>query len=326
MTNDSLIERIERIERWIDFWETIETEWTRQRTEAMGDASTRKDEAVAQPDVRPSPASPSEISVDDTRAEFEAVLGRHMEPEENFWAKDANGNYIYKTAYGAWLGWKAALLVRAPKSVSKVESALEAAAEILANYKTQTNKDCEAKLHEWQACYAMLFKQMNDLVNAKSAEQPVHHCRRCGHIFPKDCRCGIEQQPDEMKALRAENELLKKLYDAASMSAFRATNALLNASVRELGWLPIETAPKDGTVIMLQTSGRHILAARWESGFINSDEEPCNCWVEAYEDTAPESWTDGVCWASNEDEEPSDPPIRWAPMLHNPTDIEGGES
>jgi hypothetical protein len=33
---------------------------------------------------------------------------------------------------------------------------------------------------------------------------------------------------DTIESLRAENELLKKLFDDASMSAFRATNALLD--------------------------------------------------------------------------------------------------
>lgn len=43
-----------------------------------------------------------------------------------------------------------------------VHPALAAAAEILANFKTEGNK-----LEEWQACYAKLFTQMNDICNQK---------------------------------------------------------------------------------------------------------------------------------------------------------------
>lgn len=44
-----------------------------------------------------------------------------------------------------------------------IDKALANAAEILANFKGERNR---AKIEEWQACYAMLFKQMNDLVES----------------------------------------------------------------------------------------------------------------------------------------------------------------
>lgn len=52
-----------------------------------------------------------------------------------------------------------------------VHPALAAAAEILANFKTEGNK-----LEEWQACYAKLFTQMNEICNQKrefSGWQPM---------------------------------------------------------------------------------------------------------------------------------------------------------
>ena len=88
------------------------------------------------------------------------------------------GNYTAKEAYGRGLdsGLQIAIEIireHTPEPVSKVQAALESAAEILANFKGEGER---TKQEEWEACYAMLFKQMNDLVNAKGAEQPVD-CR-----------------------------------------------------------------------------------------------------------------------------------------------------
>lgn len=64
-----------------------------------------------------------EISVDGSRAEFEKIFGKFMEAGEDFFKVGAHGDYEYKTVYGAWLGWKAALLSRAPKPVSLAQCA-----------------------------------------------------------------------------------------------------------------------------------------------------------------------------------------------------------
>lgn len=61
-----------------------------------------------------------------------------------------------------------AMLELLPKSSEQpVQSALEKAAEILANFKGEPHS---SKLEEWQACYAKLFTQMNELVNAPKRE------------------------------------------------------------------------------------------------------------------------------------------------------------
>jgi len=46
---------------------------------------------------------------------------------------------------------------------SVIDKALKNAAHILANFKGEGER---TKLEEWEACYAMLFKQMNDLVQS----------------------------------------------------------------------------------------------------------------------------------------------------------------
>lgn len=56
---------------------------------------------------------------------------------------------------------------------SSIDKALDQAAEILTHF-NRADKPIEGnKLEEWQACYAMLFKQMNDLVSS-SVESKWH--------------------------------------------------------------------------------------------------------------------------------------------------------
>lgn len=83
-------------------------------------------------------------------------------------------------------------------------------------------------------------------------------------------------------------------------------------------WQDIETAPKDGaTPLRLKTADGMEFNATYEWGFCNSDNEDCWCWV-ADDDNHPDDWTDGVCWAVNEDLKPSTLPIRWMPLPEPP--------
>ena len=80
-------------------------------------------------------------------------------------------------------------------------------------------------------------------------------------------------------------------------------------------WQPIETAPRNKPVRLLV--GRATVAAEWQAGFLNDSNEGCSCWVCVDEDW-PESWTDGVHWALNEDGEPSANPTSWQPLPDPP--------
>lgn len=83
-------------------------------------------------------------------------------------------------------------------------------------------------------------------------------------------------------------------------------------------WQPIETAPKDGTDILLRVGTRYF-EGRWES----IDDYPC--WVSTHEDDHPVCWTDGVCWSINESEEPSEQPTHWQPLLLARFTVLGGK-
>ena len=83
-------------------------------------------------------------------------------------------------------------------------------------------------------------------------------------------------------------------------------------NTRASGWQPIESAPKDGTPIQVKIPGHGSdNLIRWSEGFMDEHENPCGCWEWAGDNEPPECWTDGVCWASNEDHVASVQPTEW---------------
>jgi hypothetical protein len=75
---------------------------------------------------------------------------------------------------------------------------------------------------------------------------------------------------------------------------------------------PISTAPKDGTWIQAEIPGHgsdNVIA--WMDGLTDSEGNTCGGWSFVTEQEPPDCWTDGVCWAVNEDGAASITPIRW---------------
>jgi hypothetical protein len=80
-------------------------------------------------------------------------------------------------------------------------------------------------------------------------------------------------------------------------------------------WQSIETAPKDGTPIQARIPGNgsdNIIA--WCSDLLDSEGQFCGGWSFAEDQEPPDDWTDGICWAVNEDGNPSTQPTHWAPL------------
>jgi hypothetical protein len=89
-------------------------------------------------------------------------------------------------------------------------------------------------------------------------------------------------------------------------------------------WQPIETAPRDGTAFQAKIPGHgsdNVIG--WFDDLMNSDGRPCGGWAFMSEQEPPDSWTDGICWAVNEDGEKSVEPTHWMPLSTPPNPQEG---
>lgn len=75
---------------------------------------------------------------------------------------------------------------------------------------------------------------------------------------------------------------------------------------------PIATAPINEEVFVY--CGEMRFRAKLVPGAsMTMDEEPCDQWQATREGEHPPCWSDGCCWASNEDENASLQPTRWSP-------------
>lgn len=91
------------------------------------------------------------------------------------------------------------------------------------------------------------------------------------------------------------------------------------ARLRAGGWRPIDDEARNGEPWLIQTARERIFKAKWARDIcVDEDGENVDAWAATAEDFHPPCWTDGVCWASNEDGVPSDPPVMYAPLP--PTD------
>lgn len=87
-------------------------------------------------------------------------------------------------------------------------------------------------------------------------------------------------------------------------------------------WRDISTAPLDGTMIAILTQGGQLVKASYGYEY-ESNEGPVGGWAALDYEPHPSCWTDGVCWASNADGEPSDQPALWRPLPAG-TGLSGG--
>lgn len=85
----------------------------------------------------------------------------------------------------------------------------------------------------------------------------------------------------------------------------------MKAKDTRTGWQTLASAPVH-TPVMVETEKGYRFPAQWDpQGAVGSNEEVCGCWLAAVEGFHPPCWTDGQCWSVNENDEPSDWPVKW---------------
>lgn len=85
---------------------------------------------------------------------------------------------------------------------------------------------------------------------------------------------------------------------------------------------PIATAPVNEEVFVY--CGEMRFRAKLVPGAsMTMDEEPCDQWQATIEGEHPPCWSDGCCWASNEDENASLQPTHWSPIAPAPAATPG---
>lgn len=81
-------------------------------------------------------------------------------------------------------------------------------------------------------------------------------------------------------------------------------------------WMSLETAPKDGTEIQAKIPGHgsdNVIA--WvDQALFDTAGNFCSAWAFTRDQEPPDSWTDGYCWAVNEDGVRSVEPTHWKPL------------
>ena len=79
-------------------------------------------------------------------------------------------------------------------------------------------------------------------------------------------------------------------------------------------WQPIETAPRDGSIIVAQLSNGMIGRIKWHA----LDDLAC-AWIWIGDpDAAPKCWSDWTCWGINADGVKSAQPTHWMPIPKGP--------
>lgn len=92
----------------------------------------------------------------------------------------------------------------------------------------------------------------------------------------------------------------------------RVQNDAENEHIRGNAWQPMKTAPRDKTHVLVQTFEGFAFPAFYDPNS-SLDENMQTCGV--HKGFHPPCWSEGACWTSNADQERSDPPVAWKPLI-----------
>jgi len=120
-------------------------------------------------------------------------------------------------------------------------------------------------------------------------------CTKCGAINIQDCTC-IEKYTYTQKSVESPQDETKEFYE----TCIENRNIIIRKLKKLTEWQPIETAPKDGTMIDLLCSGTRIADCYYEDCKITN-----KTWHYCYFD-----WEQETVFCSN--------PTHWMPLPKPP--------
>lgn len=173
----------------------------------------------------------------------------------------------------------------------------------------------------WAAAFPICWPEWHDMISAGHIDLSVIDTSAARNPL------AVSQKPEKIEGLDEALKGKKNWYmqngggwphdDHSKIfkAALAYSRSQKNDGVCE--WQPIESAPKDGTRIIVLTKRGLPVLAKW------GDLDDFRCWMAVEMDNHPSCWTDGICWQLNDENEESDPPIKWMPAP--PAAENGGE-
>lgn len=128
--------------------------------------------------------------------------------------------------------------------------------------------------------------------------------------------------PNKLAREYREQQRERLLFYTEATGDFIEATFLAGFSAAQVKWRDISHPV--GAPVHVKTFGGHEFVATYHAGIsIDEDGQSCGAWVAEDPDKAPPCWTDGQCWASNENEEASDPVTHWKPLDPPPPQAQG---
>ena len=160
-----------------------------------------------------------------------------------------------------------------------------------------------------------IIEELKEELEERKSYIVANPCGQCGGII-NAIKC--QAWKEEADKLKAENKIWQEMVDSVNQTNQAMGNMLneFEAKIKGNVWMPIETAPKDGSQILIfekrvyKLDDEEIFIARWEKG---------TCWASNdFRDYI--GWHIGSndeidCWAEN--------PTHWMPLPAVPTKIKG---
>jgi hypothetical protein len=121
-----------------------------------------------------------------------------------------------------------------------------------------------------------------------------------------------------LRAAGMSDGAIMLVLDAGPVSS-EAILTALRAAVEDGAprWRGIESAPYS-TPVRIKCGGMTFIAELLKDVGMTEDEDRCDGWQAVNEGEHPPCWSGGMCWSSNENEDPSIPPEAWQPLADHP--------